>query len=347
MRPNRIKPDFESAIYHCVSRIVDRQFILGSKEKDLLYELIQDYSRFGGLFLFDFVLMANHLHLLVQVPPRPPELPSDQEIIRRLSFIHHRDDGGEEGRLLSRLVALGASHDAQILRQKICSRMWDISHFMKMVLQRFSQRYNRIHNRKGVLWGERFSSTLVESGEALAAVAAYIDLNPVRAGIHHRPEDYRWSGYGRAMRGDRAALEAIAAVVKSRLASLNDFRQLSEKEALEMFRTWLYAAGEEVVSNGEVQRKGFSPQAVASVLKSNGKISLGLFLRCKVRYFTAGVAVGSRNYLERIFNYARGCFGAARKTGPRPIRGLDGGGLFVLRDLKKDVIRPGAWSPTG
>jgi len=53
-----------------------------------------------------------------------------------------------------------------------------------------------MNNRSGYLWGDRFKSVLIEKGEGLLNCLAYIDLNPVRAGIVKRPEDYRWSGIG-------------------------------------------------------------------------------------------------------------------------------------------------------
>ena len=45
---------------------------------------------------------------------------------------------------------------------------------------------------------ERFKSALLEGGEVLAAVAAYVELNPVRAGLCADPKDYRYSGYAEA-----------------------------------------------------------------------------------------------------------------------------------------------------
>ena len=53
-----------------------------------------------------------------------------------------------------------------------------------------------MNNRTGYFWGDRFKNVLIEKGEALINCLAYIDLNPVRAKIVKRPEDYRWSGIG-------------------------------------------------------------------------------------------------------------------------------------------------------
>jgi hypothetical protein len=46
------------------------------------------------------------------------------------------------------------------------------------------------------LWGERFKSLIVENGETLINCLAYIDLNPLRADLVKRPEDYRWNSLG-------------------------------------------------------------------------------------------------------------------------------------------------------
>ena len=50
---------------------------------------------------------------------------------------------------------------------------------------------NKRHNRRGFFWGDRFKSVIVENGDTLINCLAYIDLNPVRAGMVKRPEDYR------------------------------------------------------------------------------------------------------------------------------------------------------------
>ena len=77
---------------------------------------------------------------------------------------------------------------AEEMRTKLLSRMGDVSVFMKELKQRFSIWYNKSHRRYETLWAERFKSVLVEgSRSALRTVAAYIDLNPVRAGLVEDP----------------------------------------------------------------------------------------------------------------------------------------------------------------
>ncbi len=83
--------------------------------------------------------------------------------------------------------------------------MWDVSAFMKILKQRFTQWFNKNSKRRGTLWEDRFRSMLVEGGAALGMMAAYIDLNSVRAGMVQDSADYRWSSYGVAMGGNKAA----------------------------------------------------------------------------------------------------------------------------------------------
>jgi hypothetical protein len=64
---------------------------------------------------------------------------------------------------------------------------------MKGLLIRFTRQFNRTHDRTGTLWEERFKSVIAEDGVAARTISAYIDLNPVRAGMMQDPADYRWS----------------------------------------------------------------------------------------------------------------------------------------------------------
>lgn len=69
------------------------------------------------------------------------------------------------------------------------------SALMKRLGQRYTQYINRTHRRTGSLWEGRFRSCLVQAEAYLLACQRYIELNPVRAGMVARPEDYRWSSY--------------------------------------------------------------------------------------------------------------------------------------------------------
>lgn len=68
-----------------------------------------------------------------------------------------------------------------------------ISAAMRKLGQCYAQAFNRKYGRTGPLWQGRFKSCLVESDRYLLTVYRYIELNPVRAALVGKPEQYRWS----------------------------------------------------------------------------------------------------------------------------------------------------------
>ena len=103
------------------------------------------------------------------------------------------------------LIALIDEGAEQFKAKKYLYRMCDLSQFMKVLKQRFTQWFNKRHGRRGTLWEDYFKSVLVEDGYTARVMSAYIDLNPLRAGIVNDPARYRWSSYGAAVAGDRLA----------------------------------------------------------------------------------------------------------------------------------------------
>ena len=66
---------------------------------------------------------------------------------------------------------------------------------MKHLGQRYVQYINRTYRRSGTLWEGRFRSCLTQSEDYVLACYRYIELNPVRAAMVMKPQDYRWSSY--------------------------------------------------------------------------------------------------------------------------------------------------------
>jgi len=66
---------------------------------------------------------------------------------------------------------------------------------MQAVGRRYVRYFNDAQGRSGTLWEGRYRSALIETDRYLLACMAYLDLNPVRAGMVSRPEDYVWSSY--------------------------------------------------------------------------------------------------------------------------------------------------------
>jgi hypothetical protein len=162
-------------------------------------------------------------------------------------------------------------------------------------------------------------------------MAAYIDLNAVRAGMVSDPKDYRWCGYGEAVAGRKRAREGLAAV----FGEDSGWGKVSAR-----YRLLVYAAGEAkgLTESGLPIQKGLTVEKVAQVVKERGKLPLHEVLRCRVRYFSDGVAIGSKEFVNEIFRLHRDNFGAKRKDGARPLRYAVWDGLCSARDLRKAAI---------
>jgi REP element-mobilizing transposase RayT len=337
MRQARLKApdDHEVAYYHVVSRVVNREFILGEKEREQFVEMMRCYEHFCGVRVLTYCVLSNHFHLLLAVPRRPAVLPGDGELLARAKAVYSPQALGVLRWKLEQWRKDGALAEVEALRAQVCRRMWDLGFYMKGLKQRFGGWFNRRSGRRGTLWEERFKSVLVEGGEALAMVAAYIDLNPVRAGIVADPKDWRWSGYGAALGGVRKARSGLREVMR-----LHRGAEIGEKDALTAYRAFVFEAAEERApgSNGTRGRRGAKHGAVAEVKLAAGALSRGELLRHRVRHFADGAALGTKGFVEAVFQKERHRFGTRRKSGARSLAGMEG--MCSLRDLKKDAIDP-------
>jgi len=70
-----------------------------------------------------------------------------------------------------------------------------LSEAMKLLNLSYAQYYKKKYKHFGHFWQDRFKSILISKDEYLLECAAYIELNPVRAGMAQKPEDYLWSSY--------------------------------------------------------------------------------------------------------------------------------------------------------
>jgi len=70
-----------------------------------------------------------------------------------------------------------------------------IPQMMQSVGRRYVRYFNQRQGRTGTLWEGRYKSTLIQAERYLLACMAYIDLNPVRAGMVGEPGEYPWSSH--------------------------------------------------------------------------------------------------------------------------------------------------------
>ncbi len=352
-----------SSLHHVIGRVCGREFLLSDSRTKLEFlRILRSYEEFLEVRVLNFVIMDNHFHLMLEVPPKKlgsPVLMSDDRLLAKIKKFYSHQHYIDFSQMLTRLRDAGSDKAAEELKATYTRRMHDLSCFMQCFKMRFTQWYNKTYERKGTLWEGRFKSVLVEDGYAARVMSIYIDLNPVRAGMVKRPEDYRWSSYGQAMKPvsdkwRRLAREGLCRVMQLQqetggLVSPEKSKVMWDEEGDAWYRMMLFADGEEVfVSQPESGlekvsvRRGFKREEVEAVLARGGKLSFGESLRCKVRYLSDGMVFGTRGFVDRVFSKARNRFGESRKSGARPMREVGWKGksdhLYSMRALKKDVV---------
>ena len=335
MRRARIKAN-GAGYYHCMSRIIERRHILREREKQRLFSLMRSLAAFGGIEILTYCFMSSHFHILLYVPERREV--SDAELIERLGYILDPGEVRQIGLELEELRQQGQDRAAEALKARFTYRMFDLSEFFKAFKQRFSQFYNVREDRRGPLWEERYKSLLVEGSEhALLTMAAYIDLNPVRAGLVSDPKDYRYSGYGEAVGGSKDARVGLRHLMQTAGAGRESWGRTQRA-----YRQQLYVQGRQrgVDPEGRPIRQGFRPEQVKNVLAAGGVLPMHEVLRCRVRYFADGLALGGEAFLEEIFRRYRGQFGRNRASGARPMRFGEWDGLCTLRDPHLQPVTP-------
>ncbi len=329
----RIKFEGGTGCYHVMSRIVGGEFLLGDLEKEAFRRMMWRMAEFAGVELLTYALMDNHFHLLVKVPDRERWLKrfegeeGESRLLAHLGKVYSKAFLKQLEGELAKLRDQGREKEIEVLLDRFKRRFCDVSLFVKELKERFSRWYNKLHGRRGTLWMDRFHSVLVENGDALRMMAAYIDLNPVRAGLVDDPAKCRWTGYGEAVSGSRRARRGLCKIVEAP-------QDAWETKASSIYRCWLYEEGVSVAEKDpktgekrEPKKKGMSVEEMTKV-----KLKEGLKLReNRIRAMSRGVVLGSEGFVREVSERYREEMGRTRmKLGKKLLSGR--GRVFVMRE---------------
>ncbi len=236
---------------------------------------------------------------------RPDQDYSDNDVKKRLAaFYGKKSDLYGDGQL-------------PFFREKLAN----LSEYVRDVKVRFARFYNKRHGRRGYFWADRFKSVIVENGETLINCLAYIDLNPVRAGLVERPEDYRWNSIGYHVQTNN----------KDDLLSLDfglrEFGVTDDTERLRRYRQFLYETGAIDKGKGAV----LDSKVVDAERESNYELSRARRFRYRTRYFTDSGIIGTKAFVADTYRIAKVTFQYKRNKIPKPISGLSG--MYSLKRL--------------
>jgi putative transposase len=305
MRTARAKIE-GAAYYHVMNRILERRYILKDEVAEKFRLLMRQVEAFTGVQVVTYCIMTNHVHLLLRVPERIAL--SDKDMLSRLEQVSSPGAFAQFMDLWNRMVEQKSETGLDELRQSVLARMFDVSTFMKELKQRFTQWYNRRARRNGTIWQDRFKSTLIENKPGyLATAAAYIDNNPVRAGMVADAKEYRFCGYAAALAGETRAQAGLAKVVEA--YGVKGDADL----VLRRYRMLLFGKGIETE-----EKAGYSQEKMEEVFAADGNVRPWELARHRLRWLTDGAVIGSKEFVAEMRLKLRDKLGFKRAVGAYP-----------------------------
>jgi putative transposase len=299
-RGNRSTVSQECGASHINSHLVDENALFSNDEKEYFLRLMERLSSGFFIRIHAFAVMSNHFHILVTEMGLEAKQASKEELLNRYKLIYAKQSEPPPGRYESNGNII-PDVDGGI--QRLRTRFGSVSRFVQELKQGFSRWYNKKHNRKGYLWNGRFTGVIVFHGLAELICSAYIDLNPIRAGMVELPEDYRWSSFGMRLRSPKRAEKLLWPITladalerSENIYGLPFLRVTKELVGIEWYRQFVY-------ESGGIKRKDKAsiPQSIVDqVVACNGHLGITGRLRYRIKNFSEGIAIGGYTAIAEL-----------------------------------------------
>ncbi len=206
-----------SRYYHCISRCVRRAMLCGEgyeHRKQWIEDRLELLAENFAIAVCGFSVMDNHLHVLVRLDPDLADGWSEEEVVRRWMAVYPpRTLDLDDPAIVQTWVDQQLQDESRVARYR--QRLRDLGWFMKALKEPLARLANREDECRGTFWESRYKSIAILDLEALLAVCAYIDLNPLAAGIAVTPETSKHTSVRQRVRhaqqqGKLSALKAAA-----------------------------------------------------------------------------------------------------------------------------------------
>ena len=190
---NRLVDPAITRWYHCISRCVRRASLLGDEygglvnRKAWLQNRIEELSKIFAIAVAGFSILDNHLHLLARLDPELAKGWSNEDVARRWALLHPPRD--RKRKVMSdtqEWIAKKAADEKWVAKTR--ERLASLSWYMKELKEPLARIANSQDDCDGAFFAARFKSIAILDLVALLQVCAYIDLNPLAAGITSLPE---------------------------------------------------------------------------------------------------------------------------------------------------------------
>ncbi len=177
--------------FHCVSRCVRRAFLCGhdaytgqsfEHRKQWVEDRLLEVAGCFSVGLYAFAVMSNHLHVVLYADPLAAASWSADDVAERWVRLFPARVNGEIDADACRLREQALSGNAERIAE-LRRRLGSVSWFMRCLSEPIARRANREDGCTGRFWEGRFKCQALLDDAAVTACMAYVDLNPVRAGI--------------------------------------------------------------------------------------------------------------------------------------------------------------------
>ena len=289
----------EIGCYHLISRTARDNIKFTNREKEYFLTLLKCFSKGFFVDIHAFCIMGTHFHILATGLENEAEAADDKELLQRYKSIYGKKAEPPTGSFKS-YGEFVVDEDYGISRLR--KRLGSVSRFVQELKQTFSLWYNKQHSRKGYLWNDRFKGIIIENGDAQLSCSAYIDLNPVRAGIVKLPENYRWSSIGLMARDKNTSKDFLNldfySIFKNSDHLPDDQNTFANNktELLRRYKMFVYLSG-----GVDKQNKGkIDQEVVDEVMNCHGRMGIGNSFCYRVRNMSEGIAIGTEGFIADI-----------------------------------------------
>lgn len=247
-----------TSYYHCVCRCVRRAFLCGKDHysgqdyehrRQWVVERLAVLAEVFAIDLCAYAVMSNHYHLVLRINQQKAQLWTDKEVAERWMQLF-------SGPLLVRRWLKGETGEVEALKAREIvggwrERLFDLGWFMKCLNEYLARKANAEDCCKGRFWEGRYKCQALLDEQALLRCMAYVDLNPVRAGMAETPEA---SDYTSIQQRSRKAQEEPLAAGKPRLLAMVDANSVENEDDDTLCRFRLMDYLELVDSTGRAVR---------------------------------------------------------------------------------------------
>jgi REP element-mobilizing transposase RayT len=222
----------DTPYYHVVARCVRRAWLWGfdqyagrdySHRKQWVLERLTQLASIFAIEICAYAVMSNHYHLVVHVDRARARQLTETDVVERWTQLFRAPPLVERWR--NGQASEAEREAAGLIIARWRDRLYDVSWFMKCLNEHLARRANAEDRCAGRFWESRFKSQALLDEAGLLTAMAYVDLNPIRAGIAPTPETSEFTSIEQRIREIRRSSEAGASPRAAAIVPLKPFRE--------------------------------------------------------------------------------------------------------------------------